>query len=100
MISLQLNEIPEELYQCLVKNAELHQRSLNAEILDCLAIQMFQSNIKNRSTQVSIRNLLSAEELKALLSTEDDLLDRSDTPDLEPDNRETDAGDYYKTQSR
>ncbi|MBE7564073.1 Arc family DNA-binding protein [Acidithiobacillus sp. HP-6] len=72
MISLELNKIPEELYQCLVKNAELHQRSLNSEILDCLAIQMFQSNIKNRSNQVSIRNLLSAEELKALLSTEDD----------------------------
>ena len=82
MISLQLNEITEELYQSLVKNAELHQRSLNSEILDCLARQTFQSNIKNRSTQVSIRNLLSTEELKALLSTEEGPLDRSGTLDL------------------
>jgi hypothetical protein len=72
MISLELNKIPDELYQCLIKNAELHQRSLNSEILDCLAIQLLQSNIKKRSNQVSTRNLLSPEELQALLSTEDD----------------------------
>lgn len=72
MISLELNKIPEELYQRLAMNAKLHRRSLNSEILNCLAMQLAQSERYNGSNQTNTRNLISPEEIKALLSTEDD----------------------------
>ncbi|MFA7496978.1 MAG: Arc family DNA-binding protein [Acidithiobacillus sp.] len=68
MISIELNEIPDELFLHFKNKAALHRRSLNSEILQCLASQLIKSPDPIHTYSVPGKNLLTEDELHALLS--------------------------------
>ena len=70
-MKLELNEIPEDLYLYIQKNAAIHKRSINSEILFFLRSQMKNSAIHSPNKH-DHNKLVSADELRALLAPDDE----------------------------
>lgn len=71
MRNLELTDIPEDLFERIRRNAQSHKCSVNSEILSCLLTQLVQPDANSTHCFSSSRNLLSTEELHALLAPED-----------------------------